>query len=156
MSYSLKKIILMLFSSWLFSCSMLRSEVPESSWSSIVYEGLDQEISAAEIPGAVDCGYYDLSHLPEKKRNALIERQLICAKRALEDKKPFKVGFTYIPIDSYATEIYLSQEVGVMAKFVDVMVDHSDSYQETKVCETFEINISDLEVDLDRCQGSDG
>lgn len=136
----------------LWACTSTPKTAPISTWQAIVYEGLDQELMKLELPNTHDCGFYDLTTLPINKRYAIIEKQFHCVQNTLDKGIPFKMGYTYIPQDSYLTQIYLSQKEGVRAQSVDVMLDQSDASNEVKLCKNITLNFDSLSVELHDCE----
>lgn len=125
---------------------------PESQWRGIVYQGFDAEVMRLENSGAVDCGYFDLSFQSQKLRNNTLEKQFNCIITAQSEGKLFKAGYTWVPLDSKLTKVFISQPFGVYIKTVDVLLDGSGADMSDQLCDEVRFDISSLDVDVINCE----
>lgn len=139
------------FSLLLASCATQPAADLQSRWDNIVYQGLDSEIAALELDNAKDCGFFDLTSLAPKARNKKLEAILHCAYKAQADGAPFKLGYTWLPLDSKVSQIILSQPQGYWVRTVDIMLDGSSADVITQKCETVVPDFESLDMELRDC-----
>lgn len=125
--------------------------LPNSQWSNIVYNGLDQELESLELPETIDCGFYSLTSLKPKLRNRVVGVQFDCAEKAIAMDKPFKFGHTWIPTDSHLTEIIVSQREQFLLKKIDVMLDDNLAQETTMLCNQIRFNRKTMAIEHEDC-----
>lgn len=144
-------LLLIFFSLLLVSCATQPAAEVQSRWDNIVYQGLDSEVAALELDNAKDCGFFDLTALAPKARNKKLEAILQCAYKAQADGAPFKLGYSWLPLDSKVSQIILSQPQGYWVRVVDIMLDGSSADVITQKCDAVVPDFESLDMVLRNC-----
>lgn len=144
-------LLLICFSLLVAGCATQPAADLQSRWDNIVYQGLDSEIAALELTNAKDCGFFDLTALAPKARNEKLEAILQCAYKAQADGMLFKLGYSWLPLDSKVSQIILSQPQGYWVRTVDIMLDESSADIITQKCEAVVPDFESLDMELRNC-----
>ncbi len=141
------KLALLLVVFCLCSCTFAIKTIDPESWKPT---GVAKQVRKYAGDAAIDCGFHDL--LTEKGRRTL-RAGFTCMRKAKRRQQAFIYGTYYIPIDSYAFEILMSDASGEYWHVVyDRMLGESDSQLWVRRCKTLEIYKLDLDYRVKDCK----